>query len=174
VVTTNSVIIRSNVHRHLFVREDGYLDSCGTKKGHRQNQKEHEYATLSSLSFAEPEIVLVSLMKPVRKSAKQIRSEILEAAQAAERDARAFNKLLVSLDPRVNKTERTIHMGLVWQFVAEYKRKMILLNGAAAVQDVRKLHTELVREQQQLQKIGSDGVELLRQFNLRWAVVIDD
>lgn len=113
-------------------------------------------------------------MKPVRKSAKQIRSEILEAAQAAERDARAFNKLLVSLDPRVNKTERTIHMGLVWQFVAEYKRKMIFLNGAAAVQDVRKLHRELVREQQQLQKIGSDGVELLRQFNLRWAVVIDD
>ena len=87
-------------------------------------------------------------MKPVRKSAKRIRSEILEAAQAAERDARAFNKLLVSLDPRVNKTERTIHMGLVWQFVAEYKRKMILLNGAAAVQDVRKLDRELVSTEQ--------------------------
>jgi predicted nuclease of restriction endonuclease-like RecB superfamily len=113
-------------------------------------------------------------MKPVRKSAKQIRSEILEAAKAAERDARAFNKLLVNPDPRVKRNERTIYMGLVWQFVAEYRRKMILLKGAAAVRDVRKLHTELVREQQQLQKLGSDGAEVLRQFNLRWAAVIDD
>ncbi|MGB7009605.1 MAG: hypothetical protein WCD26_05295 [Pseudolabrys sp.] len=64
-------------------------------------------------------------------------------------------------------------MGLVWQFVAEYKRKMILLKGDAAIQDVRKVHAELVREQQQLQKLGSDGAELLCLFNLRRSVVSD-
>ena len=110
-------------------------------------------------------------MNSVDKRPKQIRSEILEAAQAAERDARAFNKLLVS--PQIKKNERTIYMGLVWQFVAEYKRKMILLKGDAAIQDVRKVHAELVREQQQLQKLGSDGAELLCLFNLRRSVVSD-
>ncbi|MFZ1067632.1 MAG: hypothetical protein WAN42_19205 [Pseudolabrys sp.] len=112
-------------------------------------------------------------MNSVDKRPKQIRSEILEAAQAAERDARAFNKLLVSPDPQIKKNERTIYMGLVWQFVAEYKRKMILLKGDAAIQDVRKVHAELVREQQQLQKLESDGAELLCQFNLRRSVVSD-
>jgi hypothetical protein len=113
-------------------------------------------------------------MNSVDKSPKQIRSAIIEAARAAERDARAFNGLLVSPDPLIKKNERTIYMGLVWQFVAEYERKMILLKGDAAVQDVRKLHAELVREQQQLQKLGSDGAELLCQFNLRRSVVGDD
>lgn len=96
-------------------------------------------------------------MNSANKRPKQICSAIIEAAQAAERDARAFNELLVSPDPQIKKNERTIYMGLVWQFVAEYKRKMILLKGDAAIQDVRKLHAELVREQQQLQKLGSDG-----------------
>ena len=72
-------------------------------------------------------------MKSDKKSQKQVRSEILEAAQTAERDAREFNKLLVSPDPQVKRNERTIYMVLVWQFVAEYKRKMILLKGDAAV-----------------------------------------
>jgi hypothetical protein len=112
-------------------------------------------------------------MNSVDKRPKQIRSEILEAAQAAERDARAFNKLLVSPDPQIKKNERTIYMGLVWQFVAAYKRKMILLKGDAAIQDVRKVHAELVREQQELQKLGSDGAELLCLFNLRRSVVSD-
>ena len=115
-------------------------------------------------------VIVVSLMNSVDKNPKQIRSAIIEAAQAAERDARAFNELLVSPDPLIKKNERTIYMGLVWQFVAEYGRKMILLKGDAAVQDVRKLHAELVREQQQLQKLGSDGAELLCQFNLRRSV----
>jgi hypothetical protein len=112
--------------------------------------------------------------KRVRKSTEQMRAETLAAAHTAERDAREFNTLLVRSDPRITKEERTIVMGLVWHFFAEYRRKMTLLKGPAAAQDIGKLHAELVREQQQLQNLGPDGAELLRQFNLRRAVPFDE
>jgi hypothetical protein len=115
-----------------------------------------------------------SQLKAAGKSAEQIRADILEAAATAGRDAREFNRLLVRPDPRIRKDERAIHMGMVWHFFAEYRRKMTLLKGPAAARDVGKLHAELVSEQQQLQKLGADAAELLCQFSLRRAVLIDE
>ena len=115
-----------------------------------------------------------SELEAARKSTEQIRADILEAAATAERDAREFNKLLVRPDPQIRKDERAIHMCMVWHFFAEYRRKMTLLKGPAAAHDVGKLHAELASEQQQLLKLGSGAAEVLCQFSLRRAVLIDE
>ena len=131
-------------------------------------------AASQGVSSGKPAGNRPSELKAARKSAEQIRADILEAATTAERDAREFNKLLVSADLRIRKDERVIHMGMVWHFFAEYRRKMTLLKGPTAAHDVRKLHAELASEQQQLLKLGSDAAELLCQFSLRRAVLIDE